>query len=378
MGFPKQVNVQAAPAVAGDWCDRNPRFFVDAGAGAFVAGTTGLTIGRFAWADANNITLNSTGVGAPTGFIHREQQGLITAYLAEAGIVIPPGMGATACSGAGVWALNSGSTTSAIGNVAYANNGTGAVSFDVAGNPPTSASVTGSIAMNTSTAGVFAVNSVTGSILSTTLTVTAIGTGCLAPGQFLSGGSGANIVDPATMIVSQLTGTAGSTGTYQLSVSQTVTSTTIVASGGCLTVGGTITGTFAVGQTITGASVAAGTTITALGSGAGGAGTYATSVAQTIGSEAVTASGGTLTVTNVISGAIAIGNTITGAGVTTGTAVTGLYSGGLGGVGVYAVNIGQTVASETITVVAGTATKWAAMSVGAPGELVKMSSHLLG
>ena len=69
MGFPRQVNVQAAPAVAGDFCDANPRSVVDAGQGGFVAGSSGLTIGSFAWADTlTNKIANSFGAGAPAGF----------------------------------------------------------------------------------------------------------------------------------------------------------------------------------------------------------------------------------------------------------------------------------------------------------------------
>lgn len=63
----------------------------------------------------------------------------------------------------------------------------------------------------------------TGSIATTTLTVSAISAGTILPGMVITGtGVSAN-----TYIVHQLTGTAGSTGTYQVSVSQTVASTTI-------------------------------------------------------------------------------------------------------------------------------------------------------
>ncbi len=65
--------------------------------------------------------------------------------------------------------------------------------------------------------------SVTGSIATTVLTVTAILSGTLTPGQTISGTG----VTAATYIVNQLTGTAGGTGTYTVSVSQTVSSTTI-------------------------------------------------------------------------------------------------------------------------------------------------------
>lgn len=373
MGFPQQVNVQAAPAVVGDWCDRNPRAFVDAGAGAFVAGANGTTIGRFAWADALNITVSNTGVGAPTGFVHREQQALITTYLADDSMIIPPGMGVTLTSSAGVWALNTGTASSVIGQSAYANNSNGNVLFAAAGSPPTGASVTGSIAANTTSAGSIAVNAFTGSISGTTLTVSAIATGALAPGQLIAGG----LTDPATTVVSQLSGTTGAAGTYQVSVSQTVASGAMTASGGTFTAGGTITGVFAVGQTLSGTGVTVGTIITNLISGTGAAGTYAVSVSQTTTSTAITASGGVLTVTVVASGSLSVGDTISGAGVTAGTAITGLIT-GAGGTGTYAVSIGQTVASEAITVALATQTKWVALSVGAPGELVKMSTWLLG
>jgi hypothetical protein len=378
MGFPRQVNVVGAPAVLGDFCDGSPRSTVDSGEGAFVAGPNGLAVGAFAWADPTNKMLNNTGAGAPTGFVRRNQQALITAFLGDDSLLIPAGSQVEAFNAAGIWVFNAGVTTSAIGNKAYANNATGQVSFSPTGTAPTGASVTGSIAANTTTAGVLAANSVTGSISGAVLTVTAIGSGLIAQGQVLAGGSAVTgIVDPATVVLSQLTGTAGGVGTYSLSVAGNVTSTAITASGGCLTVGGTITGVFAVGQSIAGSGVAAGTTITALGSGTGGAGTYAVSVSQAVSSEAMTASGGVLTVTAVGSGALAVGDAITGSGVTAGTYVSGLITGN-GGAGTYAVNIGQTVASETISVIAGTETKWVASSIGAPGELVKMTTWLNG
>ena len=63
----------------------------------------------------------------------------------------------------------------------------------------------------------------TGSIATTTLTVTANSAGSILPGMIITGtGVSAN-----TYIVTQLTGTAGGTGTYSVSVSQTVASTTI-------------------------------------------------------------------------------------------------------------------------------------------------------
>lgn len=66
--------------------------------------------------------------------------------------------------------------------------------------------------------------SVTGSIATTVLTVTAVGSGTLVPGQVISGTG----VTVGTYITSLGTGTGG-TGTYNVSASQTASSTTITA-----------------------------------------------------------------------------------------------------------------------------------------------------
>jgi hypothetical protein len=208
----------------------------------------------------------------------------------------------------------------------------------------TAVSVTGSIAPNVVT-GSIAVNSFTGSLAGTTLTASAIISGVLAPNQ---GISGASIIN-GTTIVRQLTGTTGGVGTYQVSISQNVSSTTILASGGGLTVTGVTSGTLAVGQTLTGTGVVANTKIIALGTGAGGTGNYAVDVSQTAASETITASGGTLTVSAVASGTLAVGDVIAGTGVTLGTSITALVS-GTGGTGTYLVSLGQTALSQTITV----------------------------
>ena len=387
MGFPRQVNVVAAPAALGDFCDSNPRSTVDAGAGAFVAGSNGVAVGLFAWADSASRTVSNTGANAPTGFVHRDQQGIITAYLAENTLVIPQGFPVTLFNAGGFWALNSGTTTSAIGNTVYANNATGAVTFDVAGNPPTSATVTAQLYANLVTAATLAANSITaGSITGTTLTVTTIAAGTvLAPGQTLSGGSASvGYVDANTTIVSQLTGTAGSAGTYTVSISQNVSSTAIAVSGGGMTVTTMGTGTVAIGQTATASgNLTSGTTVTAVGTGTGtNTGTYALSLPPSTAAAgvAVTMSGGTLTVTAVASGALAVNDTVTGGTIAANTYITAFIagSGSYGGVASYLVNTSTTSASGTVTVVAGTATKWVASSIGAPGEIVKITTWLNG
>ena len=300
MGFPRVVNVQAAPAVLGDFCDSNPRATVDAGQGGLVAGPNGVSVGLFAWIDpTDGRTVNNYGAGAPSGFVHRDQQAIITQYLADDTLTMYEGAPITLFNAGGFWVLNAGASTSAVNQVAYADNSTGAVQF---GSNWTGASVTGSIAANV----------VTGSIAGETLTVTGVTTGVLT-----------------------------------------------------------------IGQTISGTDVVAGTQITGFGTGTGGDGTYTVSIAQTVSSTTITGSGGTLTVTAVGSGALALGDGLTGSGVTTGTAITEFLT-GTGGTGTYAVNIGQTASSTTITVASGAATKWIASSVGAPGELVKMTTWLNG
>ena len=63
----------------------------------------------------------------------------------------------------------------------------------------------------------------TGSIATTTLTVSAVASGTILPGMLITGTG----VTASTYIIKQLTGTTGSTGTYQVNNSQTVSSTTI-------------------------------------------------------------------------------------------------------------------------------------------------------
>lgn len=70
----------------------------------------------------------------------------------------------------------------------------------------------------------------------------------------------------------------------------------MATSGATLTVSAVTAGTLAIGQVITGAGVAAGTTITAFGTGSGGTGTYTVSVAQTVSSTAMSSSTSTFTV----------------------------------------------------------------------------------
>jgi len=90
----------------------------------------------------------------------------------------------------------------------------------------------------------------TGSITGTVLTITAVTSGSLTTGAVISGSG----VSSGTTITVQLTGTTGGIGTYTVSVSQTVASTTINANNGTiyLTYGSTYSGMWIVANNTTG------------------------------------------------------------------------------------------------------------------------------
>jgi hypothetical protein len=106
MGFQTTVNLQQAPAVAGDFATANPRASFPAGEGRYVAGVAGVTVGRFAWIDAATGLVSNTGTGKPDGFVHREQQALITVYLAEASNLVPQGFPVTVMRTGDYWATS--------------------------------------------------------------------------------------------------------------------------------------------------------------------------------------------------------------------------------------------------------------------------------
>lgn len=131
MGFQTVVNQQQAPAIAGDFASANPRAAVLSPVDAsFVAGTTGATVGLFGWSDANGNVTNA-GSGVPTGFIHRDQQALITTFLAQNGNTIPQGMTVTLFNQGDFWAQTG--TVATVGQKVFASNTTGAIETGAAG-----------------------------------------------------------------------------------------------------------------------------------------------------------------------------------------------------------------------------------------------------
>ncbi len=83
--------------------------------------------------------------------------------------------------------------------------------------------------------------------------------------------------------------------------------------------------------------------------------------------------GTVLTVTAVTSGTVAVGQAVTGTGVTAGTLITALGS-GTGGAGTYTVNTSQTVASTTLTEIGASESQWFVHSTVGTNELARIST----
>lgn len=374
-GFQKQVNLTPAPAVAGDFASSNPRATVLAGPGGLVAGIGGVQVAKFAWVDpADGVTVQSYGQAtkAPDGFVHREQQALITDYLAESSMTIPVGFPVVLHNEGDFWALLAGSTSAAVGDPIYADYSSGDVIADAA---PTGASVTGSLgSTNTATLGATFTASADGGD-DTRIDITSV-TGLISIGDTLSGTG----ILPGTTVVSQVSGTTGGAGKYQLNQANTTSAATVTAYGSTIVVSAT-TGLISIGDTVSGgAGFPVGATIATQVSGtAGGAGTYTLSApgtAYTASATGVTTFGNRIKVTAIGSGTLSVGEAISGTGIPTGAVIDSQVSGTPGGIGVYTIVPAATAyaASTTITVVAGVLTKWVAKSVAAVGELVKIST----
>lgn len=91
MAFQQTVNKFSPIANAGDFASANPHVTYFAPEGGFVAGTGGIVIGTFVWIQSDGVTVLNTGTGKPDGFIHRENNAVITTYLADSGNTIPAG-----------------------------------------------------------------------------------------------------------------------------------------------------------------------------------------------------------------------------------------------------------------------------------------------
>jgi hypothetical protein len=127
----------------------------------------------------------------------------------------------------------------------------------------------------------------------TTLTIAAVLTGSLQPGDVVTGTDGVNSLAANTTIIEQLTGPAGGAGTYELSaapVGGLLNACTVTSASTVLNVSAVAGGVLQPGQTLADSgALAVGTMIVVQISGTrGGAGLYTITDQQTIVSEAMT------------------------------------------------------------------------------------------
>jgi len=129
MAFQKKINQYMAPAVEGDFADHSIRSQQLAGEGQLVAGPNGATVARFAWFLDGEVY--NAGTIAPAGFIHREQQALITAYLGSSSMLIPAGNPVTILTQGSFWAKTA--TAATIGQKVFASTTDGSIATGSAG-----------------------------------------------------------------------------------------------------------------------------------------------------------------------------------------------------------------------------------------------------
>lgn len=259
MGFQTQVNANQAPAVAGDFASANPRASVLAGEGGLISGLGGVTVGKFAWVDDDGKTVfnHGTATRKPDGFVRREQQALITAYLAEASNLVPAGFPVVLHNEGDFWAKVTGSTASTIGASVYADYDTGDITI---GSASTGASVTGLMGATFTASG-------TG----TSFVVTSV-TGLISIGDTLGTTTG---ISAGITIVAQVSGTAGGAGTYTTSAATTISAATATCFGDVMKVTAVGSGELHVGDPVSGTGLPSGAVIATQVSGtAGGVGVY--------------------------------------------------------------------------------------------------------
>ena len=98
-GFQTKMNNDLPVGVAGDFASVNPHFTMLAGESQLKVGEKGVEVGLFAWADEKGLVSNEKMEGGLIGFVHRNNQAIIDAYMAEATMKIPKGREVTLMTG---------------------------------------------------------------------------------------------------------------------------------------------------------------------------------------------------------------------------------------------------------------------------------------
>lgn len=261
------ITIQPAIGQSGDFWGVNPRATVDAGQQTLVAPAAGLIVGNFAFVTPGSYAVTQGWTtGQLIGFLGRRfGKALITTYLAQAGSILNGGFGlalfsrgdflaqflggstggqkvyADAVTGGAISAASApgaSSVTATIGAAGWtgvavagvltvSGSGTGILSVGdtITGTGVPAGTTIGSLGTGTGGTGTYnllnslgvgssvAFGSATIGTTSNVVNVTAVGSGALVPGVSLIS---ANLPAPGNTLASQLTGTAGSTGTYTM------------------------------------------------------------------------------------------------------------------------------------------------------------------
>ena len=135
-GFQQTINRNVPLAVEGDFASAGPYHAVLAGNQQLKAGTAGVTIARFAWA---NIETGTVANAKPTtltnqvlGFVRRgENTALITGWRDQVSMLIPAGYGVTLYDRADFWVKTT--TAATVNQKVFASDTTGEIATGAAG-----------------------------------------------------------------------------------------------------------------------------------------------------------------------------------------------------------------------------------------------------
>ncbi len=327
MPFQTVIQNQQAPGVPGDFASTNPFSSVLAGEGALVAPASGLQVGNFAWVGPNGQVSQSFVAGWQIGFLGRNMQGLITQFLEEASMIVPQGFMITLFNGGDFFANFEGGA--AVGNFVFADPNDGAPVASTTSSAP-------ALGAGTASAGFSGTATLNGT---TTLNVTAVTHGIVSPGDHVADTTTAGNIPAGTTIVSQLTGTAGGVGTYQMSaIGVAAVGDSVVTTSEFALVTAIASGSFNLGDVFTGTAVAAGTAMIAQATPFSGVATVALTTA--------------LNVTAVTPGTDLLrkGAVVVAPGVPAGTTIVTQTAGTPGGVGTYTLSAAGTVAAAGVSV----------------------------
>lgn len=313
-GFQQIVNNELPVAVAGDFASANPRASTIAGRGEFVAGQNGVSTGTFAWFNpTTGLATQEYQLGSILGFVHRENNALITTFLGVAASKVVAGNQITGMSHGEFWGVLLGGGS--VGQTIYCDPVFGTLTAAAAG----SAVASTSTATSVSNTGLITVGG--------TLAGSAIAVGQVVTGNGLPEGS----------YISALGTGSGGAGTYQLT---NLNGTAFATTGaGAVAFQGVLATNFILAQ-----NVDAGFSCT---------GSIAAPVSP--------ATQSIFTVASALTGTVLVGDYITSAGVPANTYIVSQLTGTAGGVGTYLLNnASPVVGSSTIT--------------GVGGQLAKISS----